>query len=203
MYWEGNHMAGWETQDFERGWGGTGRTFLSHYKRLEPLGKHPPRPPRSQPAAGSAAPVAGRCCSVRPQAHPRPPPWMERGMRCPERGSLSPRCSGWRWPRVSGAGGRKQQGHLALWPPLGSAHGEGGRGECAAAGGCFAIPRGARFPLPSEDGQKCSCFVLLAQTGLYSPLPTSQRIGTSLRVGLLSTTLLLIPLSLHLLCHTV
>lgn len=68
-------MAGWETQGFERGWGGTGRTFLSHYKCLEPLGKHPTggRPTRTLGPAARAL-LAGRCCAAEPQAHPRPPP---------------------------------------------------------------------------------------------------------------------------------
>lgn len=64
-------MAGWETQGFERGWGGTGRTFLSHYKRLEPLGEHPPGPPARSPwPAALLLPQMLR--------HPGPPPWMER-----------------------------------------------------------------------------------------------------------------------------
>lgn len=100
-------MAGWEAQGFERGWGGTGRTFLSHYKHLKPLGKHPTMPPAR--ALGPAARVllAGRCCRLIPDHHHR-----RRGMRCPERGSLSPRCSGWKPPPAPGAGGCTQQGHL-------------------------------------------------------------------------------------------
>lgn len=67
-------MAGWEMQGFEREWGGTGRTFLSHYKRLEPLEKHPTRPPARTLGPAARVLLAGRCCAAEPQAHPRPPP---------------------------------------------------------------------------------------------------------------------------------
>lgn len=117
-------MAGWETQSFERGWGGTGRTFLSHYKRLEPLGKHPPGPPARSP--GPAALLLPRADAALGGRRLIPDPhhgW--RAMRCPERGSLSPRCCGWpqiatcvgcRWPQaaespcaVAGAGLRARR----------------------------------------------------------------------------------------------
>lgn len=56
-------MAGWEMQGFEKGWGGTGRTFLSHYKRLEPLGKHPKRLPARTLGPAAWVLLASRCCA--------------------------------------------------------------------------------------------------------------------------------------------
>lgn len=97
-------MAVWETRGFERGWGGTGRTFLSHYKHLEPLGKHPTRPPARTLGPAARVLLAGRCCTAELQPHPRPPPSTERdevpGKTQPEPQMLwleAAACPGRRW----------------------------------------------------------------------------------------------------------
>lgn len=122
-------MAGWETQGFERGWGGTGRTFLSHYKRPSSLGNIR----RGRPLApwgrrcGPRSPADGEPRQIPDHHHSRGP------RRCPGGGSLSPRCSGWKPP-----GGCVHQALLI------TAHvEEEGKGRCCAA------PRGVRAPMPS------------------------------------------------------
>lgn len=104
-----------------------------------------------------------------------------RGTRCPERGSLSPRCSGWKWPRAPGAGGRTQQGHLFCSHrcQLGDAQLHAWerreRGACCC-GDMFCSSMWCSHPdaspLSWEDGEKCGCFVLSPPTGLHRPFPT-------------------------------
>jgi len=100
-------MAGWDTQGFERGWGGTGRTFLSHYKRLEPLGKHPTRLPARTLRPAAQVLLASRCCAAELQAHPRPPSSTEKdeepGKRKPEPQMLWLEMAGCRWLHAAGS----------------------------------------------------------------------------------------------------
>lgn len=167
-------MAGWETQGFERGWGGTGRTFLSHYKRLGPLGKHPPKPPARSPgpAALLLSPAAAALCGRRliPDHHHG---W--RGMRCPERGSLSPRCSGWRSPHVPGAGGCRQQGHLACGQRSAACVEKEGEGSVLLQG-CVLQSRAvltSLFPRKMGRTAVASCFHLTLAEGHRGLAPAS------------------------------
>lgn len=104
-----------------------------------------------------------------------------RGTRCPERGSLSPRCSGWKWPRAPGAGGCTQRAHLSSSRRcrLGDARlrtGKRREREACCCGDVFCssmwCSRLDAFPLSWEGGEKRGCFVLSPQTGLSRPFPT-------------------------------
>lgn len=124
----------------------------------------------SEPGAGSAAPVTGRCCSLIPDLHQGC-----RGMRCPERGSLSPRCSGWSF--ATGAGSRWLQA-TGSPRPVATAGLRARRRERELLLGCVLamlvcseMPGGARFPLPSEDGEKCSCLCFRLKRGFAAPSP--------------------------------
>lgn len=165
-------MADWETQGFERGRGGTGRTFLSHYRRPELLGKHlTGRPARTlRPAA--LVLLTGRCCAEELQAHPRPPPETERdkvpGKRQPEPQMLwleITTCARHRWLHAAGS---------SLWP-LVCAWKRRERRVCGCGdvfGSSMWCSHPDAFSLGWEGGKKRHCFVFPPQTGLCRASPT-------------------------------
>lgn len=144
-------MAGWETQGFERGWGGTGRTFLSHYKRPSSLGNIR----RGRPLAPWGRRRGPRSPA---DAEPRqiPDHHHSRGPRCPGGGSLSPRCFGWKPP-----GGCM---HQALLISHRCTRGRGGRGDMFCSSTWRSRPDA--FPRSWEAGEGCRCSLLSPQTGL-------------------------------------
>lgn len=125
-----------------------------------------------------------RCCDIPAHHHG----W--RGMRCPQTGSLSPRCSGWRACVQAAGSPCPVATRVTRVIPAGMQEGKGS----ALLQGELCNSCGAHVPLPSEDGDNCGRFSFQLKWGFTAP-SSPCRWTQSFRAGLLSTTLLLIPLS--------